>query len=86
MIFIKGRAVLARAPVFDIERIEVMKGTQSIMFGKNATAGAINTTTKSATSGTEGFISLGIGSLNEKNSKVLLIPTLVIIGLPVSLF
>tara|TARA_R110002050_G_scaffold158514_1_gene287857 strand:+ start:2003 stop:4384 length:2382 start_codon:yes stop_codon:yes gene_type:complete len=62
----QGRAVLARAPVFDIERIEVMKGTQSIMFGKNATAGAINTTTKSATSGTEGFISLGIGSLNEK--------------------
>ncbi|MCI2283801.1 Plug domain-containing protein [Colwellia sp. MSW7] len=33
----QGRAVLARAPVFDIERIEVMKGTQSIMFGKNAT-------------------------------------------------
>jgi iron complex outermembrane receptor protein len=62
----QGRAVLARSPVFDIERIEVMKGTQSIMFGKNATAGAINTTTRNATSGTRGFLNIGIGSLNER--------------------
>jgi iron complex outermembrane receptor protein len=62
----QGRAVLARSPVFDIERIEVMKGTQSIMFGKNATAGAINTTTRNATSSTRGFLNIGIGSLNER--------------------
>lgn len=40
-----GRAQLARAPFLDVERIEVLRGPQSIIFGKNATAGAISITT-----------------------------------------
>jgi len=57
-----GRAIMARAPVFDVERIEVLKGAQSIMFGKNATAGVISTMTKGAINDTEGSFSASYGS------------------------
>jgi iron complex outermembrane recepter protein len=40
-----GRAQLSRAPFLDIAQIEVLRGPQSILFGKNSTAGAISITT-----------------------------------------
>lgn len=35
----------AKVPVFDVERVEVLKGPQVITFGNSATAGALNITT-----------------------------------------
>lgn len=40
-----GRERQAAIPLLDVERIEVLKGPQGILFGKNTTAGAINVVT-----------------------------------------
>jgi len=36
-----GRGPLARVPFADLDRIEVMRGPQNVLFGKNAVAGAL---------------------------------------------
>ena len=40
-----GRQQLMRAPFLDLARIEVLRGPQSTLFGKNTIAGALNYTT-----------------------------------------
>lgn len=40
-----GRDRQSRIPLLDVERVEVLKGPQGILFGKNTTAGAINIVT-----------------------------------------
>jgi outer membrane receptor protein involved in Fe transport len=52
-----GRAQLARAPFMDLERVEVLRGPQSILFGKNSIAGAISMLTAKPTDEFEGSIS-----------------------------
>ena len=37
-----GRARQTLAPMFDLARVEVLKGPQSILFGKNTVAGAVS--------------------------------------------
>lgn len=52
-----GRAQLSRAPYLDIARVEVLRGPQPILFGKNAIAGAIHMITEKAnTEENTGFI------------------------------
>ncbi len=44
-----GRAQLFRAPIFDMERVEVMRGPQSTLFGKNTSSGAVELITAKPT-------------------------------------
>ena len=53
-----GRQQLIRAPFFDLERIEVLRGPQGVLFGKNTIAGALNMITARSTDEFMGSVSL----------------------------
>lgn len=53
-----GRARLTRAPFFDLERVEVLRGPQSVLFGKNTTGGALSLITARPTTEFEAGIDL----------------------------
>ena len=54
-----------RQELFDISSIEVVKGPQGALYGRNATGGAIIINTKRPTNETEGYVSLGAGNGDE---------------------
>lgn len=41
-----GRSKQYRAPMFDVDRVEVLRGPQPVLFGKNTTAGAVKIETR----------------------------------------
>ena len=51
-----GRGRSSRSPFLDIERVEILKGPQGILFGKNTIAGALNISTRRPTEEFEGYI------------------------------
>ncbi len=52
--------------VFDIQQIEVVKGPQGALYGRNASNGAIVVTTKApSTDGSEGYLNLSYATANE---------------------
>ena len=51
-----GRAQQARAPFLDVQRVEVLRGPQSILFGKNSIAGALNIISAQPTQELEGYV------------------------------
>ncbi|OCL85096.1 TonB-dependent receptor plug domain-containing protein [Arcobacter porcinus] len=53
----------------DIERIEVIKGAQSSIWGAEASAGVINIITKSAQKGTHGSVNLEFGRYDTKIAR-----------------
>ena len=53
-----GRGQQFRSPFLDLERVEVLRGPQSILFGKNSVAGALNITTAKPTDEFEGSFML----------------------------
>ena len=53
-------------PLFDIERVEVLRGPQGTLWGKNNTGGAINFISKKPTYNTSGYGKITYGSYNTR--------------------
>ena len=64
-----GASNLEHLMINDIERIEVIKGAQSSIWGADASAGVINIITKTAKDGTHGNASFEYGRYNSKIAK-----------------
>lgn len=49
----------------DIESIEILKGPQGTLYGRNSIGGVINITSKKPTNRTSGYVTTGYGNLNQ---------------------
>ncbi|AXX86203.1 TonB-dependent siderophore receptor [Malaciobacter marinus] len=57
------------ASILNIERVEVLRGPQGALYGKDSIGGVINIVTKKPTNETEGFVSLEYGSNNFRQAN-----------------
>ncbi|TXS91852.1 TonB-dependent receptor [Parahaliea maris] len=55
----------AGATMYDLARVEVLKGPQGTLFGRNATGGLIQLISNKPTEVTEGYVDLTVGSYNQ---------------------
>lgn len=64
-----SRVAAATFDFLDVAQVEVLRGPQGTLYGKNTTAGAINITTNQPTFHFEGGAELTAGNLNYKQAK-----------------
>jgi iron complex outermembrane recepter protein len=60
-----GRSGASVLDFYDIDRLEVLRGPQGTLFGKNTSAGAINVVTRNPTSDLDGYVGASYGSYQE---------------------
>lgn len=64
-----GRSGQAFGDLYDLERIEVLRGPQGTLFGKNASAGVVNMVTKRPSDEFEGYVDLSFFEDDEYKMK-----------------
>lgn len=64
-----GSGATALGDLNDIAQVEVLKGPQGTLFGRNAVGGAVNITTNKPTSSTEANVTLGLGNYDLRTVK-----------------
>ncbi len=61
--------VLKSSPIFDIEQVEVLRGPQGTLFGRNTPAGIVKFTSKKPTQEFDAFASVSYGTYNTVNAE-----------------
>ncbi len=64
---VQENVILKSFPIFDMERVEVLRGPQGTLFGRNTPAGIIKFDSRKPTEELDGYVSATIGSLGTKN-------------------
>ncbi|MBL8649430.1 MAG: TonB-dependent receptor [Sphingopyxis sp.] len=64
-----SRVAAATFDFLDVQQVEVLRGPQGTLYGKNTTAGAINITTNQPTFDFEGRAEVSVGNLNFRQAK-----------------
>ncbi|WP_165842750.1 TonB-dependent receptor [Phenylobacterium deserti] len=64
-----SRPAIATLDFIDIQQVEVLRGPQGTLFGKNTTAGALNITTVNASNHWEAAVEGSYGSYNFRQAK-----------------
>lgn len=66
-----GRSAGVDQNLFDVERVEILKGPQGTLFGRNTVSGAVNITTRKPQPQVEGSVTLEAGNLNRTNGTLI---------------
>lgn len=62
----KGNFAFLGVTMYDLERVEVLRGPQGTLYGKNTTGGAVNLIARKAVLGeTSGYVNAGYGNYNR---------------------
>ena len=64
----RSRAGLAFNDLVDIDRVEILRGPQGTLFGKNTIAGAVNIITRKPAFENSAGVTLGLGNLNSREA------------------
>jgi len=67
------RSQLARTPLVDLERVEVLRGPQPTLFGKNAIGGVVSITSAKPTEEFEGKFSTSFESEHDESQSLLVL-------------
>ena len=64
----KGSPAFQSVQMFDLERLEVLRGPQGTLYGKNTTGGLVSFTTKKPSFEDSSYLTLGYGSYSRKEA------------------
>ncbi|WP_412546184.1 TonB-dependent receptor [Maricaulis sp. MIT060901] len=64
---VQENVILKSFPLFDVQQVEIARGPQGTLFGRNTTAGTIKFDSVRPSQETDGFMSLTLGSLGTVN-------------------
>jgi len=65
----RGASAIQGINLFDLERVEVLRGPQGTLYGMNATGGAINFVSKRPGYDLEGYLNAGYGNFNRVEAE-----------------
>jgi len=65
----KGNPAILGISFYDLERVEVLRGPQGTLYGKNATGGAVNLITRAPGFTTEGYVTGTLGNYDRREAQ-----------------